>query len=560
MDRTGLSRLPLMAAIALAVLAMPLDIFTFNQRNIGTAVLSPWQRGVSAVIAKATGVCAAILSVLRSPGFHVGLTAAVLLLVVTGHLHASGILVAGLTDPKEMREQINKLGTDMSAIITKCKEEKREKMTPEEEASFDRMDADREKLIAEERRALRVQELETGVGRRSTIVQPSPENRGTGRADLEREKLAEDHNDATRAWFAAQLGMPLTAQQEDLCKRFAINPQAKRLAIRRPKHILRSLRIEDEKRWEARALAMFQTPEQREAQRAMSTLSTTSPEDGSYLIANEAMLPLERAMLAYGGVRQNSTVLRTRTGANLPIPTSDDTSNEGDILAENTQVVEKDTEFGQLVLGAFKFTSKKVLVSRELFQDSNEDLGAFLFTALGERLGRAMNRYATTGTGSSQPNGIVTAATSSGVALAAKTPTYLELVGIEATVDPAYRVGASWMFNDTMLQEIKKIVETTTGRPIWLPNMIGGAPDAILGYPYTINQHMAVASAIGSGKSILFGALKKYLYREVQDIEVLRLNELYAEFYQVAFVGFARMDGDLLDAGTHPVKYGANHA
>jgi HK97 family phage major capsid protein len=39
------------------------------------------------------------------------------------------------------------------------------------------------------------------------------------------------------------------------------------------------------------------------------------------------------------------------------------------------------------------------------------------------------------------------------------------------------------MFPDTMLQEIKKIVETTTGRPIWLPNMAGGAPDTILGYP-----------------------------------------------------------------------------
>src|SRR6185369_10136843 len=169
-----------------------------------------------------------------------------------------------------------------------------------------------------------------------------------------------------------------------------------------------------------------------------------------------------------GGVRNVSTVLRTRTGANLPIPTSDDTSNEGALLSENTQAVEKDTEFGQLVLGSFKFTSKKVLISRELFQDSNEDLGAFMFTALGERLARALNRYATTGTGSSQPNGIVTAATDSAVALAAKTPTYAELVSIEATVDPAYRNGASWMFHDTVLQEVKKIVETTTGRPIWL--------------------------------------------------------------------------------------------
>jgi HK97 family phage major capsid protein len=71
-------------------------------------------------------------------------------------------------------------------------------------------------------------------------------------------------------------------------------------------------------------------------------------------------------------------VLRTSTGAALPFPTSDDTSNKGALLAENTQTVEKDTEFGQLVLNAFKFTSKKVLVSIELLQDSARTSRSFL--------------------------------------------------------------------------------------------------------------------------------------------------------------------------------------
>ncbi len=179
---------------------------------------------------------------------------------------------------------------------------------------------------------------------------------------------------------------------------------------------------------------------------------------------------------------------------------------------------------------------------------------------LGERMGRGTNDYFTTGTGSSQPNGIVTAATSAGVALAAKTPTYAELVAIEHAVDPAYRNGASWMFHDTEFAEFKKIVDASTGRPIWLPNMVQGAPDTLLGYPYTINQSMAVAAATGSGKSILFGRLSKYIIRDVRDVTLFRLDELYAEYYQVAFVAFSRHDGDLLDAGTHPVVYGANHS
>ena len=41
---------------------------------------------------------------------------------------------------------------------------------------------------------------------------------------------------------------------------------------------------------------------------------------------------------------------------------------------------------------------------------------------------------------------------------------------------------------------------------------------------------------------------------------MLRLNERFADFGQVSFMGFARYDGNLLDAGTHPVKYFANAA
>lgn len=456
----------------------------------------------------------------------------------------------------EAREKANKLGVDMTAITAKCREEQRE-MTNEEELSFDRMDRDREELLAKERRLLRIDELENPAGRRAEPAQPGIESRGSRQTGVNVEAIAEEHNDALRAWFAAQLGIPLTKAQEAISKRQGVDLHSRTINLRRPKSMLRSLSVTDEQRWERQAQSMLRA---REEMRAMSTLTNTSPEDGSYLIANEAMQPLERAMLAYGNVRGVSTVIRTATGAAMPFPTSDDTSNKGVLLSENTQAVKKDVEVGVVTLNAFKFSSKEVLISRELFQDAQTDMGAFMFSALGERLARIMNQYATTGTGSSEPKGVVTCATDSTIALAAKTPTYAELVSIEGSLDPAYRNGASWMFHDTVLQEIKKIVETTTGRPIWLPNMAGGAPDTILSYPYSINQDMAVAAATGSGKSVLFGQMKKFLYREVQDIEIMRLNELYAEYYQVAFLGFARMDTDMLDAGTHPVKYASNHS
>ena len=448
-----------------------------------------------------------------------------------------------MTDATELREQINKLGTEMQAIVAKAREDKRDKLSDEENSKFDAMDKDREALIAQERRAIRIAELEGGSQRKTELVPPADETRRVPKG--KQEITSDERMEAMRSWIQAGSDVPLTTAQQELCQRMGVVPHSKHFTLRLPRVTPRSLRDADMESWEKRAL---------------STLTATSPEDGAYLIANEAMAPLERALLAFGGMRQASTVRRTRNGADWPIPTNDDTSNKGALLAENTIAVSKDPAFGQTVLEAYKFTSKKILVSRELMQDSNENLASLLGELLGERIGRITNDYFTTGTGTGEPRGLVTASTASGTQLAAQTPTSAEMVAIEHSVDPSYRNGAAWMFHDTMLAEMKKITDASTGRPIWLPNMAGGAPDTILGYPYFINQSMAVAAGSGAAKSILFGRLSKYWIRDVADIQLFRLDELYAEYYQVAFVAFSRHDGDLLDAGTHPVKHGLNKA
>jgi HK97 family phage major capsid protein len=178
---------------------------------------------------------------------------------------------------------------------------------------------------------------------------------------------------------------------------------------------------------------------------------------------------------------------------------------------------------------------------------------------LGERIGRIQNDHFTTGSGVSQPNGLLTAATDSAVTTVSTTLiSYDEMVNLEHSVDPAYRPGAKWMFHDGALKALKKVKALqysgdTTGLPIWLPGLAVNAPDTILGYPYVVNQSMSTPAT--TVKSVLFGALNKYIVRDVRDITLVRLNERYADYHQVGFLAFARSDGDLLDAGTRPVKY-----
>jgi HK97 family phage major capsid protein len=264
---------------------------------------------------------------------------------------------------------------------------------------------------------------------------------------------------------------------------------------------------------------------------------------------------LERARKAFGAVREVASVIRTGGGNPLRWPVSNDTGQTGARLAENTQVSAQDIAISEVVLDAYKYSSKLVLVSAELLADEDVDMESFIADALGERLGRIMNTEFTTGTGSSQPNGIVTASTLGKTAAATTVVTYAELVDLQHSVDPAYQPNAKWMFNFSTLAALKKLVDGE-GRPLWQPSSdsgMGEFPGTLLGKPYVINQEMPSLTA--GSKAILYGDFKKYLVREVKDVTLLRLNERYADYHQTGFLAFMRADGELLNAGTNPVKH-----
>jgi HK97 family phage major capsid protein len=265
---------------------------------------------------------------------------------------------------------------------------------------------------------------------------------------------------------------------------------------------------------------------------------------------------LEVARLAFGNVRNEATVVRTSTGNPMRFPTANDTAQTGALLAENTQIALQDISISEVTLDAYKYSSKGVLVSVELLQDNEVDLESFIGRALGERLGRITNAQFTTGTGTAQPNGIVTASTAGPTSATATTITYANLVDLQHSVDPEYQAGAKWMFNFSTLALLKKLVDGDS-RPLWQPAMgasMGSENMAtILGKPYVINQQMA--NAASTLKAVLYGDFSKYLVREVKDITLLRLVERYADYHQVGFLAFMRTDGDLLNAGTNPVKH-----
>jgi HK97 family phage major capsid protein len=279
---------------------------------------------------------------------------------------------------------------------------------------------------------------------------------------------------------------------------------------------------------------------------------------GGYTIPEDFYNKLTDALKFYGGMRQSrAEIIRSTSGADLPMPTDDDTSNSGAILDENTQVGEQDITFGVVILGAYMYTSKLVRVSLQLLQDSAFDLESWLARKLGERIGRATNNHFTVGTGTAQPNGVVTAASEGKVGDTGQTTsvTYGDLVDLFHAVDRDYRQNGEWMMHDSSLKALKKL-EDNDGRPLWQPGLAVREPDTILGKPYIVNNDVPVMGV--DAKSILFGDFSLYKIRDVLGVQVLRLQERYADFLQVGFLAFSRHDGDLLDAGTAPIKYYQN--
>jgi len=277
---------------------------------------------------------------------------------------------------------------------------------------------------------------------------------------------------------------------------------------------------------------------------------------GGYTVPEGFSNELAVAELAWGGMLQVSRILRTNTGNDIPWPSTNDTAIKAYLLAEagSASTSASDVTFAQAVtLKAYKYTSGMVRISDEILTDSYFNMTTLLADLFGLRMGRGLNAAYTTADGSDKVSGVVTGATSSGVTAGSGSLTYDNLVDLLHSVDPAYRMNARFMFNDSTLAYLRKLLDGDSNLPIWQPNISQSEPATILGFPYTINQDVA---DIGTGaKSVLFGDFNNYVIRIVNGDRLKIVNELYADTDQIGMVLFRRTDGHVVDAGTHPIKY-----
>ena len=265
------------------------------------------------------------------------------------------------------------------------------------------------------------------------------------------------------------------------------------------------------------------------------------------LLASE----IEVALKNYGGMFEAGTIINTSHGGDLILPTVNDTNAKATIVSDYDQSTKRAPSFGSVTLKAYTYRTPIIPVSQTLIQDSAFNLDAVLSGLLGDSFSRGVNEQLTTGDGTGKPTGIVTAATACSTQAAATSIKLDDIIDLIKSVNSAYARNGKFMFNRNTLWELAKIKDQT-GRYIWQDSARDGTPATLFGKQYILNDDMA---DIGAGNaSVLFGDLSKYKIRMVKSFSVVRLNELLAEYLSIGLFGFARVDGNLLDAGTNPVK------
>ena len=246
-----------------------------------------------------------------------------------------------------------------------------------------------------------------------------------------------------------------------------------------------------------------------------------------------------------GPMLSTSTIITTAGGENLQVPRLS-TYSAATIATEAAAIGESDPAFSAFItLGAHKF-SYLTQVSREMIEDSGVDILGFLADQVGQGIGFNVNNALTVGTGTVQPNGIVTASTLGVTGATATSGVFTadNLIDLAYSVDGAARMmpGAGFMMNGASIGKTRKLKDTA-GAYVFQPSLAVGTPDTLLGFP--LYENPAMADTATSAKSVIFGHLPSYMVRQVGGIRVDSSSDFAFSTDLVTIRTLLRVDGNL---------------
>ena len=215
------------------------------------------------------------------------------------------------------------------------------------------------------------------------------------------------------------------------------------------------------------------------------------------------------------------------------------------LTAEEGAYSEVDPSFGQLSFTPYKYT-KLTKVTEELAADSLFDIWSqVLAPDFANAFVLAENGAFTTGTGSSQPQGVSVGATTGKTAASATAITADEVIDLYHSLSYLYRSNAVWMMNDSTIAAIRKLKDGDS-QYLWQPGLSAGQPDTILGRPVITNNSMPTAAA--DAATIVIGDFSYYWIADRAGVSVSVNPYLYMANGYIGYFANKRFDGKIAQA------------
>lgn len=260
--------------------------------------------------------------------------------------------------------------------------------------------------------------------------------------------------------------------------------------------------------------------------------------------------------------RMPTTKLNTASGAPMDFPTVATHGIGSQVKAQGTAIAGTDPTFGKITLNSYK-VGELLQIATETIADNGVNLMDFIGRNIARAVAQEADRLLVAGTGSSQPQGMTTAATvgragtvATGGTLPAGT---LPPIPYEALVDMVYGVNdqyrqreAAWLMRDATAGQLRKLRSDgagTIGPVLWEPSLTNGIqngqPDRLLGFSVYTDPN--VASLASDAKVIFFGDWSAYYIRTTGGFVLERSDEYAFNTDLVTFRGKTRVDGDFVD-------------
>jgi HK97 family phage major capsid protein len=293
----------------------------------------------------------------------------------------------------------------------------------------------------------------------------------------------------------------------------------------------------------------------------IKSINGVTPGDGGYAVPRQIDALIARELTEISPIRAIAQVVQTGTAGYRKLVSTGGTASGW--VSEVAGRPQTDApNFAEIAPPTGDLYANPA-ASQSMLDDAGFDIEAWLANEIAVEFARAEGSAFVNGSGNDQPEGFLTAPSStaedgvrafgtlqyigSGDAGGFDAAPEAKLIDLIHSMKSGHRQGASFVMNSATLAMVRKL-KTADGAFLWQPGLVEGQPDRLLGYPVVEAEDMP--DVAGGAFPIAFGNFRHgYLIAERSATRVLRdpfSNKPFVHFYATKRVGGQVLDSNAI--------------